>query len=475
MRFMKVAVLVVVIAACEQAAAGGGESTGTKAMGPLAVHTKNPRYFQNTATGKAVYLTGSHTWANLVDIGPKDPPPQFDFTAYVDWMAKLNHNFIRLWTWELVTWNTKGNGENKLHTAAPQPWARTGAEKALDGKAKFDLTKFNPEYFERLRSRIATARQRGIYVSVMLFEGWGLQFSPGAWEGHPFNPKNNVNGIDGDTNKDGKGVEIHTLVNKAVTAIQEAYVRKVIDTINDFDNVLYEISNENHPPSTEWQYHIIRYVKDYEKGKPATAGKPKQHPVGMTFQYRGGSNETLFKSPADWVSPNNEGGYRDNPPPADGRKVVLNDTDHLWGIGGNQAWVWKSFTRGHYPLFMDPYDGDVLGSRFDAKWEPIRKSLGYTLNYARRMNLAEMLPSPDLASTKFCLANPGKEYLIYNPSADNASFTAALKAGKYKYEWFNPSDGTIASTGTIEAKDGGQSFEAPFKGDAVLFLESSRE
>jgi len=81
-----------------------------------------------------------------------------------------------------------------------------------------------------------------------------------------------------------------------------------------------------------------------------------------------------------------------------------------------------------------------------------------------------MLPSPDLASTKFCLANPGKEYLIYNPSADNASLTVALKAGKYKYEWFNPSDGKIASTGTIEAKDGSQSFEAPFKGDAVLFL-----
>ncbi len=38
-------------------------------MGPLAVSLQNPRYFQNTATKEAVYLTGSHTWANLVDIG----------------------------------------------------------------------------------------------------------------------------------------------------------------------------------------------------------------------------------------------------------------------------------------------------------------------------------------------------------------------------------------------------------------------
>jgi hypothetical protein len=29
------------------------------------------------------------------------------------------------------------------------------------------------------------ARDRGIYVSVMLFNGWELQFS--NWTGHPFN------------------------------------------------------------------------------------------------------------------------------------------------------------------------------------------------------------------------------------------------------------------------------------------------
>ena len=76
---------------------------------------------------------------------------------------------------------------------------------ALDGKPKFDLTQFDPAYFDRLRTRVQAARQRGIYVSVMLFEGWGLQFGPGAWEDHPFNPQNNVNGIDGDPNGDRKG------------------------------------------------------------------------------------------------------------------------------------------------------------------------------------------------------------------------------------------------------------------------------
>ena len=436
-------------------------------QGPLRVLKDNPRYFTDDS-GRAVYLTGSHTWSNLVDIGPKDPPPEFDFTACLDWMQKLNHNFIRMWTWEPVTWNTKANRESKLHTSAPQPWARTGPGKALDGKPKFDLTKFNPAYFDRLRRRISAARERGIYVSVMLFEGWAMQFSDGAWEGHPFHKQNNINGIDGDQNEDGKGLEFHTLANPEVTALQEAYVRKVIDTVNDFDNVLYEISNENHPPSTQWQYHMIRFIKKYEKDKP------KQHPVGMTFQYRGGKNETLFDSPADWISPNNEGGYRDNPPAADGRKVILNDTDHLWGIGGNQAWVWKSFLRGYNPIFMDPYDGVVLGEKFDPKWESIRVSMGHTRRYAERMNLAAMRPYKGLASTKYCLANPGVEYLVFKPATDENSITVTLKSGRYKYEWFDPGQGRIISEGTIIRADWGeQTFQVPSKGDAVLYITNS--
>jgi CubicO group peptidase (beta-lactamase class C family) len=432
-------------------------------MGPLAVDSQNPRYFQNTATGAAVYLTGSHTWANLVDIGPSDPPPAFNFDEYVAWMAGLNHNFMRMWTWELVSWDTKANGEGKRHTAAPQPYARTGPGTALDGKPKFDLTQFNPAYFDRLAKRIALARARGIYVSVMLFEGWGLQFSPGAWQGHPFHPRNNINGIDGDTNKDGKGVEIHELGNPAVTAIQEAYVRKVIDTVNGFDNVLYEISNENHPPSTEWQYHMIRFIKAYERTKP------QQHPVGMTFQYKGGSNQTLFDSPADWISPNPDGGYRDDPPVSDGRKVVLSDTDHLWGLGGNQAWVWKSFTRAYNPLFMDPYDGDVLGNRFDPKWDPIRRSLGYTLRHARRMNLAAMRPAVDLASTGYCLAAPGRQYLVFQPGPGD-TVTVKLAPGTYSYEWFDPAPGEQVEVGTKAAADGETRFACPIRADGVLLV-----
>lgn len=435
-----------------------------QATGPLHVCKDNPRYFTD-ASGKAIYLTGSHTWSNLVDISPSDPPNPFDFITYLDWIQQYNHNFIRLWAWELLTWDTRGNRENKLHTVAPHPWARTGLENALDGKPKFNLKKFNQAYFDRLRSRLEAAFDRGIYVSIMLFEGWGVQFSPNAWESHPFHPDNNMNGIDGDLNGDGKGLEIHTLSNPDITALQEAYVRKVIDTVNDLDNIFYEISNENHPPSTEWQYHMIDFIHDYEKSKP------KQHPVGMTFQYKGGSNTTLFESPADWISPNKEGGYRDNPPATDGQKVIISDTDHLWGVGGNQAWVWKSFLRGLNPIFMDPYDGVVLRKSFDPQWEPIRKSMGYTLRIAKQINLTDMTPKNDLASSTYCLANPGKEYLVYLPEGNEVIVELSDVSGNVSVEWFNPNTGESKTT---EQSTGGdkRTFISPFGiDDVVLYLK----
>jgi len=476
MRLMRFAVLVVFIAACSQAATGRGKSMGTKAMGPLAVHPKNPRYFQNTATGEAVYLTGSHTWNSLVDMGRDDPPQAFDFDAYLDFLERHGHNFIRLWAWDSVTWDTRANGslsKDFVHNVAPLPWARTGPGQACDGKPKFDLTKFDPAYFERLRDRVNAAGRRGIYVSVMLFEGWGLMHgnrrppAPGwAWRSHPFHPDNNVNGINVDVKSDGLTGEVHSLTNPAVNALQAGYIRKVVDTVNDLDNVLYEVINEG--GQKEWDWWVVKTVHDYERTKP------KQHPVGITG-HGAERVDSMLASPAEWISPGGNDGYGEDPPAWDGKKVSLLDTDHIWGIGGNPAWVWKSFLRGHNPIFMDPYDHGVLGKGPTNQWDAVRVALGATRRLAERVNLAAMLPSPDLASTKFCLANPGKEYIIYNPSADNASFTAALKAGKYKYEWFNPSDGTIVSTGAIEAKDGSQSFEAPFKGDAVLFLAGNRE
>ncbi len=434
---------------------------------PLRVSKINPRYFTN-GNGKAVYLTGFHTWNNLLDMTSGDSVGVFDYKAYLDSLTKYDLNFFRLWTWELIDRNTEAEHDRnaRIFEVDPHPWLRTGPGTATDGKPKFDLTKFNPDYFNRLRNRVEMARDKGIYVSIMLFEGYGIQFTPGGYKNHPFYPDNNINdlGLSPDENH---RLEIHEMINKKVLAIQENYVRKVIETVNDLDNVLYEISNENHPASTEWQYHMIRFIKDYEKKLGV------RHPVGMTFQYKGGKNQTLFESPADWISPNSEGGYRDDPPSADGSKVIINDTDQLRGIGGKPGWVWESFLRGMNTLFMDPYDGKILKQDFDVNWAvSMRKNLGYTSLYARKIDLIHMVPQGNLSSSGYCLADKGKEYLVYNPGDSTVNVNLQGYPLTFDVEWFNPDSGNKIEKGSVK---GGTDtpFVPPFHASfSVLYLKA---
>ncbi|MCB0687657.1 MAG: hypothetical protein KDC53_14075 [Saprospiraceae bacterium] len=416
-------------------------SCNQKFAGPLHVSSSNPRYFTNRSQ-KAIYLTGSHTWNNLVHFDYQHDCPDLDYDNYLLFLKSHHHNFIRLWTWELLNWDNDGvdTKDPQKFSVYPHPWKRTGPGLANDDRPKFDLNQFDPVYFTRLESRVKAAAAAGIYISVMLFEGYGTQFTNQGYQNHPFYPANNINNLPLDSSQETR-LKIHQLLYPEILTIQETYVKHTLEALNKYDNVLYEISNENHPASTAWQYHMIEYIKKIEKSLP------KQHPVGMTFQFKGGSNETLFSSPADWISPNEEGGYKTKPPVAQGRKVIINDTDHLWGIGGTEDWVWQSFFQGMNVIYMDPYQMAVYRGEYDqAVGETVRTAMGYTLMISDRIGLKDFHPAPDLCSTKYCLANPAQAYLLYfnedqaatldlSDADEQSMFTvSAFHVGKGRFE-----------------------------------------
>jgi len=420
----------------------------------LRVLSSNPRYFMDDS-GRSVYLTGIHERNNFQISIHENLLDSFDYSSYLNILQQNNHNFIRLWIWEDAG-------------RTPLPFNRTGPGTANDGKPKFDLTSFNQSFFNELRSRVIAARDKGIYVSIMLFQGWSVNssfYSKGSepWRLHPFNASNNINGINGDTNGDGDGDETHTLSIPSVTAIQEAYVKKIMDTVNDLDNVLFEISNESKSSSKDWQYHMIKFIHNYE------AGKPKKHPVGMTSYYSD-VNADLFASPADWISPhsNRNEKYDTDPPVASGSKVIIVDTDHTDGTKTDNMWPWKSFIRGLNPIVID---GTLNGFTWPSGTN-IRAALGQTKTYADKINLAAMTPQGSISSTAYALAKIGSEYLVYAPSG--GIFTVNLTAGNYSYEWFSPASGTVKEIGIVTASGGNKSFSPPFSGEAVLYLKMEK-
>ena len=232
---------------------GSSSSTGPgprlSTPGPLVVSARNPRYFTPASgehAGRAVYLTGSHIWNNLHDgMGPgaeaPDEPERLDFDAYLRFLTDRGHNFIRLWRWEQVRSQAAG-GDYHLNMS-PQPWVRTGPGPAKDGRPRFDLERLEPAFFDRLRARVVAAGEAGVYVGVMLFDGWALHLSPAPdhIEGHPFHARNNVNGIAATSIDD---LQVLPL-DPRVTRLQEAYIRHVVDVLHDLPNVLWEVANES--------------------------------------------------------------------------------------------------------------------------------------------------------------------------------------------------------------------------------------
>ena len=461
------------------------------ASGPLAVSKINPRYFADPS-GRIVYLTGSHTWANgMEDRGTIDPPPPFDFTRFINFLVSHNHNWFRMWTAELANVEAGGHDPFENIIAPPFKWVRAGPGKANDGKPKFDFTRLDQAYFDRMRARAIEAGESGLYVSVMIFDGYEWQFETGPMDGNAFAGQNNVNGVNclGTCPSDTK------VMTPAVWAIEQTYIHKVVDTVNDLDNVMYEVSNEAGPYSTEWQARIIAEIHQYE------ATKPKRHPVGMTFQWKGGSESTLYSSAAEWISPGES-----YPGDKHGTKVVINDTDHSYswvrlksdGQAAQQAWVWKNLTTGNNVAFMDPYlvawgeDKDdvragaprhhrneplgrtsdpYIGAAVDPYWEVLRNAMGRARTYANKIDLLHATPQAELSSTGFCLAYVGYQYPVYQP-ASRAPFTVNLPAGTYAVEWYDPSEGVIAQTTSVTAGGGNQSFTPPssIRADAVLWL-----
>ncbi len=455
---------------------------------PLAASASSPNYFVDS-TGTPVALNGSHTWNNLQDWGTNGSPQTFDFNAYVNFLTAHGQNFTLLWRTELTKFcgapTTASNPPD--FTVSSQPWQRTGPGNASDGKLKFDLSKLDQSYFDRLRARVVALNNAGIYTGVYMFSGEWLSAFRCSGDGYPFTGANNVNGVD-DGYPNSETSSITMTSPNAITAFQDAYVEKVIDTLNDLPNVLWIVSEEATPDSIWWENHQISHIHSYE------AGKSWQHPVGFAVM-NDFNDTTITNSNADWIAPSVEISPTSSCGSGTPRcKVNINDSDHsnfgMWNGSdqSNRTYAWQNFMNGNQVAFMDPYvlnyprenrnncvsPVNGICSAPAARWDNFRDNLGYIVRYSRKLNLANVTSQSSLCSTGACLAQTpsvGAEYLAYSPNGGSltVNLSAMPSSRSLSVEWLNPLTGAV-TTGTPVAAGATRTFTPPFSGDAVLYL-----
>jgi hypothetical protein len=455
------------------------------AQGVLRVHPSNSLWFAD-GSNRAIYLGGHQVFVDLQDNSfnkefIRNNERILDWREYVEFLQRHNFNYLRNW----VIWST-GSGamapKNRA-IAYPMPYERVeGHGKAKDGQNKFDLDRFNQAFFQRMRHRCEDLQEAGVYVSIMLFEVYGFLNGEKVgdppqtlWDGNVFNKANNINGIDVDYDGNGNGIEFFYTNDKRVLRLQENYVMKVIDTLNHLDNVFYEIANELYAP--QWQYEIIEFIRAYEKTMP------KQHLVLMsaggrtrTGDWKQMGRDPVVNGPAhcfaaagSWQSNR----FRKKDPPAnDAGKPGIVDMDHGAPGSSDTGYVWSAFTRGyHFNLYDRPFeDPDSEGPA----WGRIRRSVGKAVEYGRKLDLENATPREDLASTRFCLAKPGYQYVVYQPGNGPITVSGLRKGASYSYELYDVGQAKVVNTGSIQASASSEIFK-PAGSGTVLFMTFADE
>ena len=278
----------------------------------------------------------------------------------------------------------------------------------------------------------------------------------------------------------------------AITAIQDAYVEKVIDTLNDLPNVLWMVSEEAPVNSNWWNDHQIAHIRSYE------SGKPYRHPIGYATLAELGDT-VVFNSNADWVA----GFSRIAPTTSCGSgtppcKVNVNDSDHsyfgMWNDSAqsNRNFAWQNFTNGNQvavhgsvrALLPARRSEPVSGAdQRDLQWSglALEQLQGQPWVHAEVLPQAEPCQRHSAELALFhghCLAQTpsvGAEYLIYAPNGGSftVNLSAMSSARTLNVEWFNPATGATTVATPVPAGSSSRSFTPPFSGDAVLYLVDS--
>ncbi len=217
---------------------------------PISLHPENPHYF--LFRGKpTILITSAEHYGAVVNL-------DFDYIKYLDELKSNGLNYTRIFSGAYI--EVPGDFGIADNTLAPNPgrficpWQRSTEPGYAGGGNKFDLAKWDENYFRRFKNFVSEAGKRGIVVEVTLFSSF---YRDEGWNVSPLNEINNINKISITVRN-----SVLTLNNGKLLRYQEAMVRKIVSELQEFDNVFFEIQNEPWAGGTGVQ--VLAFDKDKE-------------------------------------------------------------------------------------------------------------------------------------------------------------------------------------------------------------------
>jgi hypothetical protein len=419
----------------------------------------------------------------------------FNYTAYLDALKSYGLNYTRIYPAAFIEPQGAFPLENTL---APkpgdliQPWARSQMPGYRSGGNRFDLDRWDPEYFRRLKDFLVQADARGIVVEVCFFNAQ----NKGSWPMSPLHWKNNIQQEEhvDDYN------EVQTLHHPVLLQRQDAFVSRIVQQVNSFDNVILEVCDEPSSYGTPralagpWVGHLVEVINQAESTLPKKhlLGQQVQGAIGGPIDFTSHPNVPVIVTQYMWLTPDEQVG---------GLKALDELYDRNKPIDLNET--------GYYPL-DSWYEGDKVddvrvegwefmvggGSSFNnlngvftvsdpagaaATNKPVLVTMQALKQFIESFDFMKMRPDRSFVVSGMPagafyrgMSQRGEQYALYHhhsrlkpyvytvtPGLYEEHLTLDLPAGTYRAEWVNPSNGALLSMETFTHSDGPRSVSAP--------------
>ncbi len=467
-------VLRTVLVAAAFALASLAAAYSANAAEPIKLDPQNGHYLLFRGKPTILITSGEHYGAVL--------NPDFDYVPYLDELQKKGLNLTRTFSGTYA--EVPGAFGIQKNTLAPAngkllaPWARSATPGYAGGGNKFDLSKFDDAYFTRLKDFLSEAGKRGIVVELSLF---CPLYEENLWSISPMKDTNNVNAV-GNVARE----VAMTLNNGGLLAFQDAFVKKVVSELKDFDNVYYELANEPYfGISDDFQAHTLATITAAESAFPAKhavarnfcndkcdVGTPDASLSIFNFHYADPPNAVTTNFAKNRVLAYDETGF-----------VGTADLPYRRGAWGFIIAGGAIYSNLDYSFTPDEEDGSfAFTTSPGGGGATLRGQLRILKDFVEAFDFIHMTPMPGaikaapVGATAYALVKPGAAYAMYLKGGSGGDLKLDLPAGKYRARWVDTKSGADAKVEMLDHAGGERSLTAPaYTDDIALDLRTLAE
>lgn len=366
------------------------------------------------------------------------------------------------------------------------PFARSGKETAWDGLSKYDLSKYNYWYWNRLQQFATLADQKGLVLVNQHYFQHNIIEAGAHYADFPWRPANNINNTGfpepppyaGDK-RIFMAEQFYDTSHPVRRALHKAYIRQCLQNFDGNNGVIHLIGAEFTGP-----LHFVQFWLDEIAAWEKETGKRPIIGLSTTKDVQ----DAILADPARaavvdvidiryWHYQQDGKTYA----PQGGQNLAPRQHARLLKPrASSPAEVYRAVAeyKQRYPGKAVIYNGDPDSYRDDRNGWAVVMAGGSmpALNirdttFLQAIATMQPLVSKDTLVRQWVLHNPQTGYVIYDLAKDKGTIEVPVDAGSYNVTWINGLNGTVRSA--KQTVKGGKvvTVTKPDRGNWILWLK----